>query len=214
VSGHTGQVLDDNVWIRDADGRPVMLEDGAPFDAIPADLRPLIGDHMWVDAVAQANVDPSSGEAKTGLRDNVWLKDSDGRDVMYEKGTIPPAEVIRQIGDHMWADGFTPPRAEVGAVADEDDDAPPDDVAPVAPEASQDEAPADAPDADEDEPAQDEVPIWTAPQSDAVKAPPHSGKGSSEEAWRHYAHQVGVDVSEVSDRASVIALIEAEGKPV
>jgi hypothetical protein len=50
--------------------------------------------------------------------------------------------------------------------------------------------------------------------ADAPEPPPQSGPGSAEQAWRDYAVQVGVDVSEAEGRAGVIAFIEAAGKPV
>lgn len=45
----------------------------------------------------------------------------------------------------------------------------------------------------------------------AVQEPPRSGRGSSEAAWRAYADQLGVDVSDLDERGDIIARLKADG---
>jgi hypothetical protein len=44
--------------------------------------------------------------------------------------------------------------------------------------------------------------------------PPKAGRGSSEDKWRSYAADKGVDVSDATSRDEVIAKLEAAGVPV
>lgn len=180
----------DNSWVGGQ-----LVTKGTRQEDVPAELVGLVGSHLWVDEAAGANIDAATGEALTGLKDTVWI---DGKS--YAKGSIPPADVIPKVGTHMWVQGFAPTVS--GAAAP---------VAPAAPP-EVDEDITDETSTSEDEAANEDADA-EADQGD-LKPPPHSGKGSSEIAWRAYAGRVGVHVDDANDRADVIAAIEAAGKPV
>lgn len=212
-----GQVIADGVWVGSE-----FISKGTRRDAIAPDLAGRVGSHLWVEEAERANVDPTTGAALTGLKDGVWI---DG--VFYAKGTVPPHDVIPKVGAHMWVQGFAPvpdeeplafkpltldvppaPDPEVNPLVVEAADVP---LAGLldqgAPESAEFEESSD-PAADGDEPAaRDE-------DRDAPAPPPHAGKGSSEDHWRAYAEQVGVNVEGIETRKGIIAAVEAARKPV
>lgn len=62
--------------------------------------------------------------------------------------------------------------------------------------------------------AADDSAAADVPADDSAGPPPRHGKGSSEEKWRAYAEQHGVDVSAAEGRDDVIAALEQAGVPV
>lgn len=52
------------------------------------------------------------------------------------------------------------------------------------------------------------------PDADAAGPPARAGKGSSENAWRAYAEQQGMDVSHLDSRGEIIAALQDAGVPV
>lgn len=211
-----GQIVSSNTWIG-----TVLVEKGARRESLPAEVVSQISDHLWADEGDQPNIG-ASGEALTGLRASTYING-----VLYEKGSIPPPEVIPLVGDHMWVDGFAPPDPPVAPLINPDPGADGGSTPKTGNEPGPEEAsatgPSDKPEnggspdpmAPGEPPASESGEGSSGPDSEDVPPPPpHGGAGSSESAWREYAQAVGVHVDEASDRAGVIALIEAAGKPV
>lgn len=193
-----GRVVSDNVYISG-----VLVEAGTREADVPAELVGRVGEHLWELEGDQASVS-SAGEALVGLRENVWIGGK-----CYDKGTVPPADIIPLVGAHMWVAGFSPVVEEVAAS--------PAGGAPLPPTPEPVENDVVTDDDPETEPAGPATPEVGGGEVtdpvDAPKPPPLSGKGSSEKAWREYALSVGVHVDEANDRSEVIATIEAAGVP-
>lgn len=175
-----GQVLSDNVWV----GR-TLLTKGLLRDSIDPELVGLVGSHLWVDEAARPNIDPSSGQALTGLVDNVWV---DGK--MYAKGSTDiPADVIPKIGDHMWVDG--PPSA-----------------AAVESQKASSEG-----DPEGDDPSTQGHADSQGSVTSSRDIPPKGGPGSGKSAWADYARLHNVSLEPGSSREDIIDQLDDAGVP-
>jgi len=199
-----GQVITDNVWIG-----PVFVAKGTRRADVSDEVAGRVGAHLWSEEEEGSNVSPS-GVALSGLRDSVFI---DG--VLYEKGSVPPDEVIPKVGSHMWADGYTPPPVSNGPeIATEQPDPPPagpevaseGDLDGPVPPASSEPDPGDTP-----PPAGDEPTAAPAASPTPVKAPNRSGQGSSLTAWQAFAAANDVDVHAEAERHEVIEACEKAG---
>lgn len=172
----------DNSWV----GGQLVTKGTRQVD-VPPGIVGLVGSHLWVDETVGANIDATTGEALTGLKDTVWI---DGKS--YAKGSIPPADVIPKVGVHMWVQGFAPTveaPVPVDSVASEP--AQVDEVTPI----SETEGVAGGSDGDE------------------PSIPPKGGPGSGKSAWADYARAHNVSVEPGSSREDIIDQLDDAGVP-
>ncbi len=201
-------VLSDNVWA----GGVHFLEKGTRQSDVDPAIAGLVGDHLWSEEEAQANVS-AAGEALTGLADNVFV---DG--VLYEKGTTPPRAAGSQIGSHLWVGG-EPPEDEDGEVASGVElGSDPADGDPIGDDSDSSEADAGGP-----PPASDGPPTLPEPETAETadgpntaaldEIPPKGGPGSGKSAWAAYARKRNVDVDPGANRDDIIRDLEDAGVP-